>query len=141
MSTSSPAPLYDLFKLIVAIILLLIFLFLTRISPGQIPTPISSILTPTSLPSTNTTIPSTPMIVSATPSSSPTTIPTPIPTTSTPQPTATATQTPAYLPDLMSPPRLKHYPHPALKLPLIRRNARSRVRNYKWACKRSYNAD
>lgn len=54
MRTSSHAPFYDLFKLIVAIILLIIFLFLIWIRPTQSQQLISPTATPTPLPSTPT---------------------------------------------------------------------------------------
>jgi len=101
MSTSSRAPFYDLFKLIVAIILLLLFLFLIRISPGGTPEPISSILTSTPLPPTGTTIPATSTVVPVTPS--PNTTSTPISPTNTPQPADTPTQIPTPTPPSETP--------------------------------------
>lgn len=115
MSTSSHAPFYDLFKLIVAIILLLIFLFLLRISPGASPESISSISTPTPVPPTET-ITSTPSAIPVTPS--PTQTSTSIPSTNTPVPVDTPTQTSAPSQPTETPvPETSTSPTPAVESP------------------------
>jgi len=99
MRTSSHAPFYDLFKLIVAIILLIIFLFLvwTRttesqlpVAPAQASTPLHPTLTP--VPSTQTPIPPT-QTHEPTETSVPTEIPT-LTTTPIPSPTEAVTDEP-----------------------------------------------
>lgn len=99
MTTSSRAPLYDLFKLIVAILLLLLFLFMIW---GQKPQPVLSNLT------TSTTLHLTPIVATPlstfappTATSSATSLPTAttLPTsTSTAIPTATQSPVPETLP-------------------------------------------
>jgi hypothetical protein len=78
MRTTSHAPFYDLFKLILAIILLIIFLFLIWVRPAGSLQSDSPVLTSTALPST-------PTVVSPTQTS--------IPSTNTPTPTSSPTQT------------------------------------------------
>jgi hypothetical protein len=91
MRTSSHAPFYDLFKLIVAIILLIIFLFLILTRPGQSARPPSFNPTQTPLPPTPTVAPPTQ---------------TSIPLTVTPEPTETQTitETPVNTPTAETPP-------------------------------------
>jgi len=109
MSKSSYAPFYDLFKLIVAIILLLIFLFLSRIAPSRAPQSISSISTPTPLPPTKT-ITSTPTVKSSTQTSIPPTV-TPAPT-NTPLPTSTQTPERTTTPEATESPATETSPTP-----------------------------
>lgn len=94
MRTSSHAPFYDLFKLIVAIILLVIFLLLIWIRPTGSSQAVSSIETSTPLPPTPTvaspTSTSIPPTTTPAPISSPEGTETPLPT-DTPVPTATST--------------------------------------------------
>jgi len=80
MSTSSHAPFYDLFKLIVAIILLLIFLFLIRMPFGA-----SSQF----IPSTNTSTPPPPTPIPVSSPQGASFTPTPPPPTNAPAPTET----------------------------------------------------
>jgi len=105
MSTSSRAPLYDLFKLIVAIILLLIFLLLIWIRPAQSFQAEPPAVTFTPLPSTATIVPasSTSLPPTTTPAPTETPLPTPsstsLPTfTPTPLPLATESPVPETLP-------------------------------------------
>lgn len=97
MDSSTRAPGYDLFKLIVAILLLILALVLMWVSPPQAPPPTSIPLPPTG------TMPATPTVVPLSPTSPPLTAtasPLPSPTvTDIPNPTATPlpipTETPA----------------------------------------------
>src|SRR6266540_3335245 len=94
MDSSTRAPGYDLFKLIVAIFLIILFLFLMRMSPPQAPAPVSNSLPPTGTPLASaqpTTAPtsSTSILLTATSS----TIPSPT-ATSTSEPTATPLPSP-----------------------------------------------
>ena len=93
MRTSSHAPFYDLFKLIVVIILLIIFLALIWTRPGASSQPLTDIQTLTPLPPTPTVVspPQTPVPPTATPAPSET--PTQIPTATSP-PTAVPTDEP-----------------------------------------------
>jgi hypothetical protein len=89
MKASSHAPFYDLFKLIVAIILLVIFLFLIWMRPTPGPQLVSSISTSTPLLPTLTTVPPTSTSIPPTATSAP---------TDTPIPTATLTLAPTTQP-------------------------------------------
>lgn len=106
MTTSSRAPLYDLFKMIVAIILLLIFvllLFLNRPSEARQLQAANPTTTP--LPSTSTVIPASSTSNPPTATLTPTDTPLPSPTatslqalTDTPIPQATESPVPETLP-------------------------------------------
>ena len=113
MSTSSRAPLYDLFKLIVAIILLFIFLlllFLIRPSQAQQSQQIVTLTPPPSTPSTTlraspTVVPASSTFISPTATLVPTNTPHPNPSstnlptfTATPIPSATESPVPETLP-------------------------------------------
>lgn len=102
MNRSSYAPFYDLFKLIVAIILLLIFLFIYLNWKGSRGTQesVSFVSTSTPHPSTQTPSPA-PTGIPTTLSS--TEISTPIVATNTPAPADTPTQTPTTEPSTESP--------------------------------------
>jgi len=105
MSTSSHAPFYDLFKLVVAIILFLIFLLLLFwMKPA--PTP-----QPEPLPATLTPLP--PTLIAATASS------TSLPPTVTPSPTSSpeATSTPTIVPSPTEPPVTETLPTPIVEIP------------------------
>jgi len=99
MNTSSRAPLYDLFKLVVAILLLLLFLFLIW---GQKPQAASlSLTTLTALPPTPIAVTpsSTSALLTATPSAAPSSIATSVPTiTATAIPATTESPVPETLP-------------------------------------------
>lgn len=114
MSTSTRAPLYDLFKLIVAIILLLLFLFLIWNGRTSSTIPLSPTSTP--LPPTGTAAPasSTSPAPTETPTSTaipPTNSPTPSPTSLPP----TATSTPTIAPTI--PPVTETLPTPIVEIP------------------------
>ena len=99
MRTSSHAPFYDLFKLIIAIILLVIFLFLIWTRPAQTPQPIASVPRSTPLQPAPTAVPPTQTSVPLTATPAPTETPSPASTlsqTSTPpsSPTEAATDEP-----------------------------------------------
>lgn len=88
MKTSSSAPLYDLFKLIVALILALLFLVLMFWMPPAPPPPTPS---PSSTPATAQ---ATPTNIPVTPSATPTSTSVPPTPTFTPSATLSATDTP-----------------------------------------------
>lgn len=100
MNTSSSAPLYDLFKSIVAIILALLFLFLMFWMP---PTPIPPTQSPSSTPATSQT---TPTNVPVVPSATPTRTSIPPTATFTPSATLPATETPTPVPTFTDTPTL-----------------------------------
>jgi len=102
MRTSSHAPFYDLFKLIVAIILLIIFLALIWTHPEASPQPITDIQTSTPLPPTPTV-------------ESPTQ--TPIPPTATPVPSETPTQIPTETSSPTAVPTDEPLPTPIVEIP------------------------
>jgi len=114
MSRSSYAPFYDLFKLVVAIILLLIFLFLSRIAPKGSPESVTSISTPTPLPPTPTIASPTQTSISPT-VASPTQ--TSIPPTNTPLPTSTPTPEPTNTPEPIKSPDPETSPTPVVESP------------------------
>ncbi|HSM69952.1 MAG TPA: hypothetical protein VK851_00275, partial [Anaerolineales bacterium] len=102
MRATSHAPFYDLFKLIVAIVLLLL-LFLIWNRPTQQLQPIPSASTSTPLPSTPTT-------------ASPTSTPLP-PTTTPPAPTGTPTQTATLMPPPTEADTDEPLPTPVVEIP------------------------
>lgn len=110
MTASSRAPLYDLLKLIVAILLLLVFLLLLftarRSQAGQL----QEIPTATPLPATSTTVPasSTPRPPTATSTNRPTPSPTNPPT---------ATQTATTVPSPTEAPVSETLPTPIVEIP------------------------
>jgi len=102
MRTSSHAPIYDLFKLIVAIILLIILLALTWTRPDASSQPVTDVQTLTPLPPTPTV-------------ESPTQ--TPIPPTATPVPSETPTQIPAPTDSPSAVPTDEPLPTPIVEIP------------------------
>ena len=123
-NASSRAPLYDLFKLIVAIVLLLIFLCLLiwmkptgSTPPDEVITATSTVLSATeTLPATETVVPasSTSAPLTATPVFTATVLPTdtPLPTI-TPTPPPSLTETPAPVPETLPTPIVEIPAEPA----------------------------
>ena len=117
MSISSRAPFYDLFKLIVAIILFLIFLFLLFwMRPAQTPppeplpatlTPLPPMLTVATVSSTSSPLTETPSPTLALPSATPS-------STSLPP---TETSTPILPPSATEPPVTETLPTPIVEIP------------------------
>ena len=114
MRTSSYAPFYDLFKLIIAIILLIIFLLLIWIRPTGSPQTVSSIETSTPLPPTPTTAPPTETSIPPTATLVPTETPLP---TDTPVSTATSTLPPISSPEGTEQPTDEPLPTPIVEIP------------------------
>lgn len=108
MKATSHAPYYDLFKLIVAIILLIIFLWLMWKQPGGSAQAVASVITSTPLPPTLT-------VVTATPTAIPPTR-TPVPT-ETSLPTNTPTQTLTPVPSPTSLAIEESLPTPIVEIP------------------------
>lgn len=102
MRTSSHAPFYDLVKLIVAIVLLIIFLALIWIRPETSSQLIADIQTLTPLSATTTSVPPTQ---------------TPIPPTTIPVPSETPTQIPTATSSPMTPPTDEPLPTPIVEIP------------------------
>lgn len=115
MNLSSRAPFYDLFKLIVALILLLIFLFLlTWMRPSQVRQPDDLLIKTSTPPSSTETIPPTSPVVPSSPtafSPTETLIPTASPTT-----TAQPTLSPTTVPLLTESPSPETIPSPSAEI-------------------------
>jgi len=109
MTSPTRAPLYDLFKLIVAIILLLIFIFLVWIQPTGASQPVPSTSTSTPLPSSTSTV------ASPTQTSIPPTM-TPEPT-DTPSPTSAPTLETTNSPEATESPVPETLPTPIIEIP------------------------
>lgn len=113
MSTSARAPWFDLFKLVVAIMLFLLFLFLLFSNrPSQARQLQDTDLTITPLPFTSTVVPASSTPVSPTATLIPTHTATPIPS-----PTNPPTLTPAALPQVTESPVPETLPTPIVEIP------------------------